>query len=310
MTSIGETLRRQRQRRNLELSKIAGELKISARFLDAIEHDDFAKLPGGVFTKSFIRQYAGFLGLDAEELTAEIERSVEPPDASHVPDKPKPDVPGIVLEMGDDNWQSVRERRTTLPSWVRAGVLLVFLMLVCSGVYYWWQRPRHQVLAHETQPPPKPIPTAPAAPPSSRPAGNPPPSAAAQASVQPVADPAPADAAPAPPAAASEIPVVAPNPNATVRVGITADEAVWIRAVVNGKNQFEGVLQAHESRNIDADGQVTLRLGNAGGITLTLNGKPIGAVGPKGQIRTVQFTSGGFQIVSDAPKPLDPLDRR
>jgi hypothetical protein len=93
-----------------------------------------------------------------------------------------------------------------------------------------------------------------------------------------------------------------------VRVGITADEQVWIRAEANGKVQFEGVLQPHESRNIDADGEVRVRLGNAGGATLTLNGKPVGAVGPKGQIRTVQFTSGGFQIVSP-PKPPDPLDR-
>jgi cytoskeleton protein RodZ len=104
------------------------------------------------------------------------------------------------------------------------------------------------------------------------------------------------------------VPNLAPNPNATVRVGITADEAVWVRADINGKYQFSGTLQPHESRSIDADGQVILRLGNAGGATITLNGKPVGAVGPKGQIRTVQFTSGGFQIVSE-PKLLDPLDR-
>ena len=110
------------------------------------------------------------------------------------------------------------------------------------------------------------------------------------------------------PAATPQTPVSPPNPNATVRVGIVADEAVWVRADVNGKIQFSGTLQPHETRNIDADGEVTLRLGNAGGVTLTLNGKPIGAVGPKGQIRIVQFTSGGFQIVS-APKLLDPLDR-
>jgi len=46
---------------------------------------------------------------------------------------------------------------------------------------------------------------------------------------------------------------------------------------------------------------VMLRLGNAGAVTITLNGKPIGEIGPKGQVRTVQLTSGGFQIV--APKP-------
>jgi cytoskeleton protein RodZ len=306
MTSIGETLRRERKRRNLELPKIAGELKISARFLEAMEVDDFAKLPGGVFTKSFVRQYATFLGLNGDELVTELERSAEPPpDVPQLPDKAKPDVPGIDLEMGESNWQSVRERRAPLPSWLKAGVLLIVLMVICSGVYYWWwQRPRHQVLAHETPPPTKAIPTAPAAPPPSRPAS----ATVTPPSETPIANPTPADLAPAPPATAAAIPVVATNPNATVHVGIVADEAVWVRADVNGKLQFAGVLQPHETRNIDVDGEVTLRLGNAGGATLTWNGKPVGEVGPKGQIRTVQFTSGGFQIVSP-PKVLEPLDR-
>jgi cytoskeleton protein RodZ len=319
MTSIGDTLRRERQRRNLELPKIAGELKISVRFLEAMEEDDFAKLPGGVFTRSFLRQYATFLGLDAEELVSEAERAAEPePDLSELPDKHKPDVPGIELEMGEENWQSVRERRSPLPSWFRAGILLVVLILVCSGVYWWWQKPHRPVLAHEAAPAPKAIPAAQSAPSVSKRVGIPPavapstamPAAATQAAVEPPAKSAPAEpvATGAPPAATPEIPVAAPNPNASVHISITADEAVWVRADVNGKYQFSGTLQPHESRNIDADGEVTLRLGNAGGVTLTLNGKAVGAVGPKGQIRTVQFTSGGFQIVS-APSPLAPLDR-
>ncbi|MEI9975237.1 MAG: hypothetical protein WDO73_26160 [Ignavibacteriota bacterium] len=51
--------------------------------------------------------------------------------------------------MAEENWQSVRERRASLPAWLRAGVLLIVLMLVCSGVYWWSQRPRRPVLAHE-----------------------------------------------------------------------------------------------------------------------------------------------------------------
>jgi cytoskeleton protein RodZ len=155
---------------------------------------------------------------------------------------------------------------------------------------------------------PAPQPALPAAPPPDNP-----PAAAAAPAAEPAASPPAGDEAPTansetpPPAAASAIPVLAPNPNATVRVAITADEPVWIRADVNGKLEFSGTLQAHERRNIDADGQVQVRLGNAGGATLTWNGKPVGPVGPKGQIRTVQFTSGGFQIVSS--KPADPLDR-
>ncbi|HUB78078.1 MAG TPA: RodZ domain-containing protein [Bryobacteraceae bacterium] len=319
MTSIGETLRRERQRRNLELPKIAAELKISTRFLEAMEHDEFSKLPGGVFTKSFVRQYASFLGLDGDEMVAEVGHLVEPePSIPEPPDKSKPDVPGIQLEMGEESWQSVRDRPMPLPSWFKAGVLLVALMVVCSGVYWWFQRPHRPVLAHET-PPAKSAP-APAAPETAppvvvTPAQTAPAESALKtetAAVQPASDTA-RPAADQPAASAtptpSEVPNPPANPKASVRVGITADEPVWIRADVNGKYELSGTLQAHETRNIDADGQVTLRLGNAGGATITLNGKPVGEVGPKGQIRTVQFTSGGFQIVPVAPKLLDPFDR-
>ena len=230
------------------------------------------------------------------------------------------------MDMGGGrSWESVSDRRAPLPSWVRAGALLVALMLVSSLVYWWWQRPRHPVLAHEAAPasstaPPAPAPQAvlPATPP---PAVNPAPTTAV---APPEATPAAAGQAPVPQNASSGAPAVtlasqtpaaqtsavaspAPNPNATVRVSITATEPVWVRADVNGKYQFSGTLQPNESRNIDGDGQVTLRLGNAGGVMVTLNGKPVGPVGPKGQVRTVQFTANGFQVTAPSVDSLDRL---
>lgn len=332
MNSIGDTLRRERQRRNLDLHRIAAELKISVRFLEAMEQDDFGKLPGGVFTKSFVRQYASFLGIETDELVAEVSHAVEPePDVAELSGKEKPDIPGIQLEVGDESWHSVRERRPSIPSSVKAGALFLLLMLGCSGAYYWWwQRPHRPVSAHVTLPSAmktasiaQPIASAPKpADPSANAPQNPtvtvapstaaPPAATTPTPTDATAKPATStDATPSPtptPAPKPDVPVLTPNPNAAVRIAITADEPVWIRADVNGKYQFSGTLQAHESRNIDVDGPVTLRLGNAGGATLTLNGKPVGPVGPKGQIRIVQFTSGGFQIVP-VSKLVDPLDR-
>ena len=78
MTAIGETLRSERVRRNLELQQISQELKISSRFLDAIEREAFDELPGAVFVKSFVRQYARRLGLDEDDLAAEAQRIMEP----------------------------------------------------------------------------------------------------------------------------------------------------------------------------------------------------------------------------------------
>jgi Domain of unknown function (DUF4115) len=55
---------------------------------------------------------------------------------------------------------------------------------------------------------------------------------------------------------------------------------------------------------IEASEKVRLLIGNAGGVEITLNGKPIGPVGDRGQIRVVELTQGGFQIA--LPKPSTP----
>src|SRR5438034_2449989 len=72
MTSIGERLRRQRLQNGMSIEKIALDTKISARLLEAIEAEQFEKLPGGVFRRSFVLQYARALGLDTEEIETEL----------------------------------------------------------------------------------------------------------------------------------------------------------------------------------------------------------------------------------------------
>jgi len=114
------------------------------------------------------------------------------------------------------------------------------------------------------------------------------------------------------PAALPATPAETPAAAGPVHVEVAADEPVWVLARVDGKVAFSGTMDANSRRALDGAHDVILRLGNAGGVTITLNGKPIGAAGPKGQVRTLQFTSGGFQIVSAKPAagvPLDPLDR-
>jgi len=66
MPSVGDTLRRERLQRKLDLDQISRELKISRRLLDAIETDQYDLLPGSMFAKAFVRQYAGLLGLKGD----------------------------------------------------------------------------------------------------------------------------------------------------------------------------------------------------------------------------------------------------
>ena len=78
MSSVGETLRRERLRSGLDLEKIAQDTKISVHILELIESDQFEKLPGGVFARSFVRQYARAVGVDAEEIVSELEKVLAP----------------------------------------------------------------------------------------------------------------------------------------------------------------------------------------------------------------------------------------
>src|SRR5205814_1879362 len=62
--SIGEKLRLAREARGIALRDISEQTRISIRYLEAIEADDYRRLPGGIFNRSFIRAYAKFIGYD------------------------------------------------------------------------------------------------------------------------------------------------------------------------------------------------------------------------------------------------------
>src|SRR5436853_2307015 len=194
MTSIGEMLRRERLKRNLDLEQISSELKISSRMLEAIEGEHFDKLPGGVFAKSFVRQYARLLGLDEEDLVGQVQRALEPsPGIPQTVPKPNPDVAPIHVPKVEE-WEAVSQDHFQWSGSLPAAVLVVIVMLVCSGVYAWLQRPQAPVSAQAT-------PTEDAGVPPQSPAQS-----TAQPAVQPMspagAPAASADAAPVPPAAA------------------------------------------------------------------------------------------------------------
>src|SRR5215475_1360412 len=71
MGQFGDKFRKAREAKELTLDDVSNVTKISPRMLQAIEEENFDKLPGGVFNKGFIRAYAKHLALDAEEAIAE-----------------------------------------------------------------------------------------------------------------------------------------------------------------------------------------------------------------------------------------------
>ena len=123
---FGERLKRERELREVSLDELSKATRISNRFLQALENEDWAKLPGGVFGHGFVRSIARYLGLSEESLLGEYDlaRAENLPPA---PSKPVDPIPSP-------------------PKWVPVGALLgglVFLVAVFSIAKYGWHRTSH-----------------------------------------------------------------------------------------------------------------------------------------------------------------------
>lgn len=95
--------------------------------------------------------------------------------------------------------------------------------------------------------------------------------------------------------------------NRPVQVVITAREATWVQVSADGQTAFVGTLHPNDTRSVAADALVKILTGNAGGLVISLNGKPLEPIGPNGQVRTVSLTAEGPQFVPQNPPASSPL---
>jgi cytoskeleton protein RodZ len=119
--NFGERLKRERELREVSPNEVVVATRISLRFLEALENEDWAKLPGGVFNRGFVRAIARYLGLDEEHLLAEYD-----------------------LARGDQSAESPSNPENRIPQaskWMAVafalGALLLIAALVAAGVYGW-----------------------------------------------------------------------------------------------------------------------------------------------------------------------------
>ncbi len=265
MSSVGAILRGERERQGLDLERISQRTRINPRYLEAIEADDLSGLPGGFFYRSFVRQYAESLGLDEDAIGADLHRMLE---SDHVPGvgdslvvHDPVDVPPLPA-----HYRSSSGNRLPL-----AIVLLITAVVASSALYALWQRLQQPAdVAVQTAPAKQPV-AAEAVPASTVSAAN-----TAPGATQPETPPTP--------------PVQAPS------VEVSATEDVWVSIKVDGKEVVSRVLKPGESRRVNATGSISLLVGNAGGLSVTANGKPMEPIGPRGQVRVVEITATGANV--------------
>ena len=118
MLDIGAQLRETRMRRRIDISEVEAATKIRAKYLRALENEEWSLLPGPTFVKTFLRTYAEYLGLDARSLVEEYRQRYETPATSELTPLRPPGLGG----------RPPRRRRPVLGPWVLVAGVLVALV--------------------------------------------------------------------------------------------------------------------------------------------------------------------------------------
>jgi cytoskeleton protein RodZ len=291
MGSFGDKLKREREMRGVTLDEISESTKIARRHLEALESEDFASLPGGVFNKGFVRAYARFIGINEDQAVADYSQ------AHKEEERPEEQFP---LEIHEKPDRELNPRNSQVPL---IGSVMALLLLVAGFTV--WRGKKHQTesvvpsaaAASRTE--------APEQQPTSKTRRAEQSSAAATETAsapkmmavdQKVPVPEPPNGAMAAVTPAKKEPQaerMALTPKNSFFVIIKAKEDAWISVVADGRRVSHGMLRADKQRFVRAGKQIILTTGNAGGIDVSFNGKPLGAIGNESEARTIFFTPSG-----------------
>ena len=314
MSDLGSRLREARESRGLTLQQVEEQLRIRHAFLEALEEERYDALPGAVYTRGFIQSYGRFLGLPVEELLHEYGGGGE----TDVQVGPTTRIPTVLDEPLLSSPQ---------PS-VWPMIFLGLMVALALGVVVWFGYSRLYLHEHPADALrrydlfarilPEAQPSATAQPTTSAPSGSantPEPTASLEAAGDvspeaPTAEPTQVEAVatPTPRRTLTPTPTATPTtegspetgegqedgdatppPADAVTVVARVVETAWVSVVIDGTQVLATTLQPGQEYTWLGADDISLRVGNAGGLDLTVNGEALGTLGASGEVVDVTY---------------------
>ena len=257
---IGDLLRRERERQNLSIKDIEKATSIRALYIDAIEKGEYKTLPGEVYAKGFVRNYANYLKLNANEIVNAFNEEMHPQEELQ-------DAAGSSSAEEARQEQSAERNReeyrgpkiTSLESYpmeksshgVRNALIVAVAVFVVAFAAL--------IAFGGDEEPSAPAPRA-------------------KTQTQQGQKPGQKQTEAAPKAADG------------VEVKLSFTDRCWTEVVVDGKTEFEGTAEKGKVLTLKGKDKVRITAGNAGALNYSLNGKDMGAIGQKGEVVEKTFT--------------------
>jgi len=312
---FGVKLRDARERRGLSLRALAHATKISVAVLEALERDDISRLPGGIFSRAFVRSYAVEVGLDPDATIHDFIAQF----------------PNSSVTTGHSTRDSVEDGVSVDSDRRMAGTFLWLLGLsipIAGALLYYGAAGRgigrqrtaepSTATAADSKPPTEPpdsasggereradavAPGTAATMPPATPAVATPVAATPVEATPPVSTPAAATPVVVPPTAttppaalpAAAAPATAAPVADRLTVLLSVRRACWVTAIVDGQTTIERLLQPGDQQTIDVTRDMVLTAGDASAVMLTLNGAPARPLGASGELVTVRFNPATYK---------------
>ena len=289
--SLGKYLKNLRESKRISLREVAKATRVREHVLRAIEEDQHDLLPPATYVRGFLLAYAKYLKIDPNDVLLRYEGVLKgepaapqspplPKPGKRVlptqPTKPKPKVPPAPPPKHDK-----KTLLNTKQTWVVAGVIVAILIVSYFFSPYSSKRPvetiREKPVSEEE---PSLIPSPPVT------------AATVIAEKKPVVDEKQPGVVPsAPVAAATSVPE-----KKLISLQLKAVEVTWVSMQADDQAAKEMTFKPGEGISVQASNRIRMILGNAGGIDLILNGKPLEKFGKSGEVFILIFTSQGVEV--------------
>jgi len=255
MNDFGGKLRLERERRGISLRQISAATKISIAALEALERNDISKLPGGIFSRSFVRSYASEVGLNPDETVNDFLDRFQGTPVTAIP------TPATASAA-----ESAFDQRQRLAGAVLKAVLIAVPLIVL--ILFFTMRVRTPTA--QTSAPP-----------------SPPPASANSPSGHATAPPAVAQA-PAPVATTGAAPPRGVDNVLALDVETTGD--CWVKITADGKVTVARLMHSGDKERQEVRERASIVVGDAGAFAFSINGRRAKPLGPAGAVRTAIIT--------------------
>ena len=286
---VGDILRRERERQKFSVKDIEQGTSIRAVYIEAIEDGEYDKLPGNVYAKGFVKNYANFLKLEGDKLSREFAEEIAPPPAPAIMTDSKSSTPSEDIkpaqnevvknfaaedktadiisepipnlnsqpnqksyeqsEIKINSVSSVRNKKSNSGLLVAAVILIA---AIAGGLWYYFTNIEGAEIAQNQNPNPQSIST-----------------------VNPVSASTPDSA----------------TPMNGVSLQARFNDRCWTKVIVDGRIAYEGTAEAGQTLNWQGTDKIIVTAGNAGAVAFVENGRDLGIAGADGDVVEKTFIS-------------------